>query len=155
MVGMRDGVLIVIVFLEGIFVYKVGVKLGDNILKINNESMLSMSIDDVINFMRGKLKIFIQIIVVRKNELKFLVFNIIRDIIKVSFVYVKKIKDTFYLYMRVNFFDKNVIRLVLDGLKVNFKIKGIVLDLRGNFGGLLNQVVGLFNFFIKEGILVF
>lgn len=59
MVGMRDGVLIVIVFLEGIFVYKVGVKLGDNILKINNESMLSMSIDDVINFMRGKLKIFI------------------------------------------------------------------------------------------------
>lgn len=59
MVGMRDGVLIVIVFLEGILVYKVGVKLGDNILKINNESMLSMSIDDVINFMRGKLKIFI------------------------------------------------------------------------------------------------
>lgn len=59
MVGMCDGVLIVIVFLEGIFVYKVGVKLGDNILKINNESMLSMSIDDVINFMCGKLKIFI------------------------------------------------------------------------------------------------
>lgn len=65
-------------------------------------------------------------------------FNIIRDIIKFSFVYVKKIKEIFYLYVRVSGFDKNVIKLVLDGLKVNFKVKGIVLDLRGNFGGLLN-----------------
>ncbi len=153
-VGMRDGVLTVIAPLEGTPAYKAGVKAGDNILKINNESTLSMSIDDAINLMRGKPKTPIQITIVRKNESKPLVFNIVRDIIKIPSVYVKKIKDTPYLYVRVSSFDKNVTKSVLDGLKANPKIKGIVLDLRGNPGGLLNQAVGLSNLFIKEGILV-
>ncbi|WRB53140.1 S41 family peptidase [Helicobacter pylori] len=153
-VGMRDGVLTVIAPLEGTPAYKAGVKSGDNILKINNESTLSMSIDDAINLMRGKPKTPIQITIVRKNEPKPLVFNIIRDIIKVPSVYVKKIKETPYLYVRVSGFDKNVTKSVLDGLKANPKAKGIVLDLRGNPGGLLNQAVGLSNLFIKEGVLV-
>ncbi|QQW72469.1 S41 family peptidase [Helicobacter pylori] len=153
-VGMRDGVLTVIAPLEGTPAYKAGVKSGDNILKINNESTLSMSIDDAINLMRGKPKTPIQITIVRKNEPKPLVFNIIRDIIKLPSVYVKKIEKTPYLYVRVSGFDKNVTKSVLDGLKANPKAKGIVLDLRGNPGGLLNQAVGLSNLFIKEGILV-
>ncbi|OPG67686.1 peptidase S41 [Helicobacter pylori] len=153
-VGMRDGVLTVIAPLEGTPAYKAGVKSGDNILKINNESTLSMSIDDAINLMRGKPKTSIQITVVRKNEPKPLVFNIIRDIIKLPSVYVKKIKETPYLYVRVSGFDKNVTKSVLEGLKANPKAKGIVLDLRGNPGGLLNQAVGLSNLFIKEGVLV-
>ncbi len=153
-VGMRDGVLTVIAPLEGTPAYKAGVKSGDNILKINNESTLSMSIDDAINLMRGKPKTPIQITVVRKNEPKPLVFNIIRDIIKLPSVYVKKIKETPYLYVRVSGFDKNVTKSVLEGLKANHKAKGIVLDLRGNPGGLLNQAVGLSNLFIKEGVLV-
>ncbi|RVY51558.1 S41 family peptidase [Helicobacter pylori] len=153
-VGMRDGVLTVIAPLEGTPAYKAGVKSGDNILKINNESTLSMSIDDAINLMRGKPKTPIQITVVRKNEPKPLVFNIVRDIIKIPSVSVKKIKDTPYLYVRVSSFDKNVTKSVLDGLKANPKTKGIVLDLRGNPGGLLNQAVGLSNLFIKEGVLV-
>ncbi|GAA9627192.1 S41 family peptidase [Helicobacter pylori] len=153
-VGMRDGVLTVIAPLEGTPAYKAGVKSGDTILKINNESTLSMSIDDAINLMRGKPKTPIQITIVRKNEPKPLVFNIIRDIIKLPSVYVKKIKETPYLYVRVSGFDKNVTKSVLDGLKANPKAKGIVLDLRGNPGGLLNQAVGLSNLFIKEGILV-
>ncbi|WP_202145714.1 S41 family peptidase [Helicobacter pylori] len=153
-VGMRDGVLTVIAPLEGTPAYKAGVKAGDNILKINNESTLSMSIDDAINLMRGKPKTSIQITIVRKNEPKPLVFNIVRDIIKIPSVYVKTIKDTPYLYVRVSSFDKNVTKSVLDGLKANPKTKGIVLDLRGNPGGLLNQAVGLSNLFIKEGILV-
>ncbi|MFP6245821.1 S41 family peptidase [Helicobacter pylori] len=153
-VGMRDGVLTVIAPLEGTPAYKAGVKSGDNILKINNESTLSMSIDDAINLMRGKPKTPIQITIVRKNEPKPLVFNIVRDIIKVPSVYVKKIKETPYLYVRVSGFDKNVTKSVLEGLKANPKAKGIVLDLRGNPGGLLNQAVGLSNLFIKEGVLV-
>ncbi|WQX38939.1 S41 family peptidase [Helicobacter pylori] len=153
-VGMRDGVLTVIAPLEGTPAYKAGVKSGDNILKINNESTLSMSIDDAINLMRGKPKTPIQITIVRKNEPKPLVFNIIRDIIKLPSVYVKKIKETPYLYVRVSGFDKNVTKSVLEGLKANPKTKGIVLDLRGNPGGLLNQAVGLSNLFIKEGVLV-
>ncbi|OPG25344.1 S41 family peptidase [Helicobacter pylori] len=153
-VGMRDGVLTVIAPLEGTPAYKAGVKSGDNILKINNESTLSMSIDDAINLMRGKPKTPIQITIVRKNEPKPLVFNIVRDIIKLPSVYVKKIEKTPYLYVRVSGFDKNVTKSVLDGLKANPNVKGVVLDLRGNPGGLLNQAVGLSNLFIKEGVLV-
>ncbi len=151
---MRDGVLTVVAPLEGTPAYKAGVKSGDKILKINNESTLNMSIDDAINLMRGKPKTPIQITVVRKKEPKPLVFNIIRDIIKIPSVSVKKIKGTPYLYIRVAGFDRNVTKSVLDGLKANPNIKGIVLDLRGNPGGLLNQAVGLSNLFIKDGILV-
>ena len=81
-------------------------------------------------------------------------FKLVRDIIKVKSVYAKKIEDTDYLYLRVNSFDENVTQSASAALKEHTKIKGLVLDLRNNPGGLLDQAVDLSNLFIKDGVIV-
>ncbi|PAF53623.1 peptidase S41 [Helicobacter sp. 13S00482-2] len=153
-IGMKDGALTIIAPLDDTPAQKAGLKSGDVILKINGESTLNMSIDDAVNIMRGKPKTSVKLTVVRKGESKPLDFDITRDIIKVKSVHSRKIDGTDYLYIRVNSFDKNVTQSVLNELKKSNKIEGIVLDLRNNPGGLLNQAVGLSDLFIKSGVIV-
>ena len=153
-VGLKDGALTIIAPLEGTPAHKAGLKSGDVILKIEDQSTIGMSIDDAVNLMRGKPKTQITITVVRKGESKPLVFTLMRDIIKVKSVYAKTIDNTPYLYVRVNSFDKNVAQSVKQALKEHNGIKGLVLDLRNNPGGLLDQAVDLSNLFIKSGVIV-
>lgn len=153
-VGMKDGALTVIAPLDDTPAEKAGLKSGDVILKIDDESTLNMTIDDSVNRMRGKPKTSIKLTIVRKGEGKPLEFSIVRDVIKVKSVHTKKIENTKYLYVRVNSFDKNVTPSVISELKKAGKIDGIVLDLRNNPGGLLNQAVGLSDLFIKNGVIV-
>lgn len=153
-IGMKDGALTVIAPLDDTPAQKAGLKSGDVILKINGESTLNMSIDDAVNIMRGKPKTSVKLTVVRSGESKPLDFTITRDIIKVKSVHSRKIDGTNYLYVRVNSFDKNVTQSVLSELKKSKDIAGIILDLRNNPGGLLNQAVGLSDLFIKSGVIV-
>ncbi|OBV30065.1 peptidase S41 [Helicobacter sp. CLO-3] len=153
-VGIKDGALTVIAPLDDTPAQKAGLKSGDVILKIEDQSTIGMNIDDAVNLMRGKPKTAINITIVRKGEGKPLEFKLVRDIIKVKSVYAKAIDDTPYLYVRINSFDKNVTESVKQALKEHSKIKGLVLDLRNNPGGLLDQAVDLSNLFIKEGIIV-
>lgn len=153
-VGMKDGALTVIAPLDDTPAEQAGLKSGDVILKINDESTLNMTIDDAVNRMRGKPKTSIKLTIVRKGEGKPLEFNIVRDVIKVKSVHARKIENTNYLYVRVNSFDKNVTPSVASELKKAGKVNGIVLDLRNNPGGLLNQAVSLSDLFIKNGVIV-
>ncbi|BDQ27491.1 S41 family peptidase [Helicobacter heilmannii] len=153
-VGIRDGALTVIAPLDDTPAFKAGIKAGDVILKINQESTLNMSIDNAVNLMRGKPKTPIELTLVRKNESKPIVVKMLRDIIKIKSVHAKKIEGTHYLYVRVNSFDRNVVKGVLTELSKAKNLQGIVLDLRSNPGGLLNQAIDLSNLFIKHGIIV-
>ncbi len=153
-IALKDNAITIIAPIEGTPGDKVGLKSGDIILKINDESTLKMSIDDAVNRMRGKPKTKVQLTIVRKNEPKPLVFDIIRDNIKVESVYAKAIENTNYVYLRVTSFDKSVTNQVEDILRKYKQIDGIVLDLRNNPGGLLNQAVGLSDLFLKDGIIV-
>lgn len=153
-VGLKDGALTIIAPLEGTPAQKAGLQSGDVILKIENQSTIGMSIDDAVNLMRGKPKTQITITIVRKGESKPLVFTLTRDIIKIKSVYAKEIDDTPYLYVRVNSFDENVAQGVKQALKEHPKAQGLVLDLRNNPGGLLDQAVELSNLFIKSGVIV-
>ncbi|WP_104624974.1 S41 family peptidase [Helicobacter felis] len=153
-VGIRDGALTVIAPLDDTPAFRAGIKAGDVILKINSESTLSMTIDNAVNLMRGKPKTPIELTIVRKSESKPLVIKMLRDIIKIKSVHAKKIEGTNYLYVRVNSFDRNVVKGVLTELKKVPKLEGIVLDLRSNPGGLLNQAIDLSNLFIKQGLIV-
>ena len=153
-VGMRDGALTVIAPIEGTPADKVGLKAGDIILKINDKSTLNMTIDEAVKLMRGKPKTKINLTIVRKGESKPLKFTIIRDIIKIQSVYTKKIEGTDILYLRVTSFDKKVVKEVHKALKENKNIKGIILDLRNNPGGLLDQAVGLVDTFVDKGVIV-
>lgn len=153
-IGMKDGALTIIAPLDDTPAQKAGLKSGDIILKINNESTLNMSIDDAVNLMRGKPKTSVELTIYRKNAPKPLDFKITRDIIQVKSVHTRKIENENFLYVRVNSFDKNVTNSVKNALDKAGKLDGIILDLRNNPGGLLNQAVGLSELFIKEGVIV-
>jgi carboxyl-terminal processing protease len=153
-VGIKDGALTVISPIEGTPADEAGLEAGDIILKINDKSTLNMTIDDAVSVMRGKPKTPIDITVVRKGEANPIPVHIIRDIIKIESVYSKQIGDDL-LYLRVTSFDKKVVRDVAKAINEHKDHdKGIVLDLRNNPGGLLDQAVGLVDIFVDEGNIV-
>lgn len=153
-VGMRDGALTVIAPIEGTPADKAGIQAGDIILRIDAQSSLGMNIDDAVNLMRGKPGTAITLTIVRKGENDPLEINIIRDIIKIQSVYTKHIGDDL-LYIRVTNFDKKVAEEVAKAIKKEMSTrKGIILDLRNNPGGLLDQAVDLVDLFVSEGEIV-
>ncbi len=153
-VGIRDGALTVIAPIEGTPADKAGLQASDIILKINKESTLNMTIDEAVAIMRGKVGDPIDLTIVREGEVKPLSIHIIRGIISIQSVYAKTIgEDT--LYVRVTSFDKKVVEDVKKEIKKRKNTtKGIVLDLRNNPGGLLDQAVGLVDLFVDSGDIV-
>ena len=152
-VGMKDGALTVIAPLEGTPADKAGIKAGDIILKINDKATIGMTIDKAVSIMRGKPKTAIELTLVRKGESKPLIVEIIRDIIQIKSVYGKTIGDDI-LYLRVTSFDQKVIMGMKKSISEHPKAKGIIIDLRNNPGGLLNQAIGVVDMFVKEGAIV-
>ncbi len=158
-VGMKKGVLTVIAPIDDTPAQRAGIKAGDIILKIDNKSTLGMTIDETVSLMRGKPKTKIKLTVVRKGESKPLVFEIVRDIIKIQsvkhkYIYLDKKKQEKVLYIHISSFDSKVVNSVQKILKENPDAKGIIFDLRNNPGGLLSQATGLLDMFIDKGVLV-
>lgn len=153
-IGIKNGALTIIAPMEGTPADKAGVKAGDIILKIDEQSTLNMTIEEAVNLMRGKPQTSLALTIVREGESKPLIIPIVRDIIKIDSVYTKIIENENILYLRVTNFDKNVVENTKEALSNNRDIKGIVLDLRNNPGGLLSQAVGLSDLFIEEGVIV-
>ncbi len=152
-VGMKDGALTVIAPIKDTPAYKAGIQAGDVIIKLDNRATMGMNIDEAVSIMRGKPGSSILLTIVRKNEQKPREIKISRAIIKVQSVYAKII-DGDLLYIQVTSFDQNVVKEVKKALAKYSKAKGIVLDLRNNPGGLLNQAVGLTDLFVDKGVIV-
>jgi len=153
-VGMKDGALTVISPIDGTPADKAGLKAGDIILKIDAKSTIGMTIDEAVSLMRGKVGDPIDVMIVRKGEIKPLKVHIVRGIITIESVHTKRINDDI-LYIRVASFDQKVAKDVKKAiLKTKKKTKGIILDLRNNPGGLLDQAVDLVDLFVDEGDIV-
>jgi len=152
-VGMKDGALTVIAPIDGTPADKAGLKSGDIILKIDDKSTLGMTIDEAVSLMRGKIGDPIDVTIVRKGELKPIVVHIVRGEITIESVYTKTINENI-LYIRVASFDQKVAHDVTEAIKKHKNTKGIILDLRNNPGGLLDQAVDLVDLFVSDGNIV-
>ena len=152
-VGMRDGALTVIAPIDDTPAFRAGVKAGDIILKIDKQATLGMTIDEAVKLMRGKPKTPIELTLIRKGESKPVIAHIIRDIIKIESVKVKTL-DKDLLYIHITSFDAKVTNEVKKALAAHPEAKGVIMDLRNNPGGLLNQAIGVLDLFIDEGPLV-
>lgn len=152
-VGMKDGALTVISPIEGTPADKAGIKANDIILKIDDQATIGMNIDKAVSIMRGKPGTPIQLTVIRKGEPKPVVVDIVRDIIEIQSVYAKTIGEDL-LYLRITSFDQKVIEGIEKAIKEHPKAKGLLIDLRNNPGGLLNQAIGVVDMFVDEGVIV-
>jgi carboxyl-terminal processing protease len=153
-VGMRDGALTVISPIDDTPAFKAGVKASDIILKIDNTSTINMTLDEAVTLMRGNPQTEITLTLVRKGELKPLEIKMKRDIIKIQSVFSKTIENTDLMYLRVSSFDTKVTEDLEKIISTNKNIKGYILDLRNNPGGLLSQAIGVVDLFVDNGVIV-
>ena len=153
-IGIRDGALTVISPIDDTPAQKAGIEAGDIILKIEEKSTLKMTIDEAVTLMRGKPGTPIDITIVRKGEQKPLKIDIVRGMIKVKSVSYKTVGDDI-LYLRISSFDNNVEDQLSKFINQQLDMtKGIILDLRNNPGGSLDQAIKTVDIFVDEGTIV-
>ena len=155
-VGMEAGVIKIISPIDNTPASKAGLKAGDYIVKINNIQVQGKSLTEAVDLMRGPVGSSIEITVRRRGIKKALIFNITRKIIEVQSVKLKLI-DNNTAYIRLTSFNDNSSEQIeekIKGLSKNKNIKGFILDLRNNPGGLLSQAIKISDFFLENGEIV-
>ncbi len=155
-VGMEDGFVKVVSPIEDSPAFRAGLKPNDLIVKLDDTPIKGMSLNDAVKRMRGKPKTSIRLTIVRKGEQKPFEVTLMRDIIRVQSVKSKLIEPG-YGWVRISQFQEhtgeNLVKH-LQGLYKNGPLKGLVLDLRNDPGGLLNGAVGVSAAFLAPKTLV-
>ena len=157
-VGMEDGFVKVISPIDDTPAQRAGIKAGDLIIRLDGKTVKGMSLDDAVKIMRGRPGTSIELLVVRSGEDKPLTFNVTRDKIRVQSVKSKTLEEGFG-YVRVTQFQERSssdLKKQISKLKKENKgnLKGIVLDLRNNPGGLLDAAVEISDIFLTKGTIV-
>ncbi|MDC0456085.1 S41 family peptidase [Candidatus Pelagibacter sp.] len=155
-VGMEAGVVKVISPIDNTPASKAGLKAGDYIVKINNTQVQGKSLMEAVELMRGLVGSSIEITVRRRGVKKALIFNITREVIQVQSVKSELI-DNNIGYIRLTSFNENSseqIKEKINKLNKNKDLKGYILDLRNNPGGLLSQAIKISDFFLENGEIV-
>ena len=155
-VGMEHGVVKVISPIDNSPASRVGVKAGDYIVKINDNQVQGKSLTEAVELMRGPVGSDIEITVRRIGVKKSIIFTITREIIKIESVKSKYI-DEGIGYLRLTSFNENSGNQIKKKIKeFNNKkdLKGYILDLRNNPGGLLSQAIKIADFFLEDGEIV-
>ena len=155
-VGMEAGVVKVISPIDNTPASKAGLKAGDYIVKINNTQVQGKTLMQAVDLMRGPVGSSIEITVRRRGVKKALIFNIKREVIEVQSVKSELI-DNNIGYIRLTSFNENSsdqIKEKINKLNKNKDLKGFILDLRNNPGGLLSQAIKISDFFLENGEIV-
>tara|TARA_A100001011_G_C14259631_1_gene821754 strand:- start:539 stop:1675 length:1137 start_codon:yes stop_codon:yes gene_type:complete len=157
-IGMEAGVVKVISPIDGTPAEIAGIKAGDYIVKIGKEQVQGKSLMEAVKLMRGPVGTTINLTIRRKNVKKSLEFQIIRKIIEVKSVSSEIISKKKNIgYIRLKSFNENSDNQFLKTIKKlekNSKIRGYVIDLRNNPGGLLTQAINITDFFLSDGEIV-
>ncbi len=142
-ITIKDDLLTIISPIEDTPAYKVGIKAGDKIIKIDGESTKDITLIDAVKKMRGKPGTQCMLTVLREGEQKFLDFTITRAIIKIKSVKEAKVIEDKIGYIRLIEFQEKTSEELEKALKQLERkgIESLILDLRNNPGGLLNVAV--------------
>jgi carboxyl-terminal processing protease len=156
-VGMEDGFIKVIAPIDDTPASRAGIKAGDLIIKLDDKPVKGLSLDDAVKMMRGKPGTSIELTIMREGRDKPLTLSIERAVIKV--VSVKgRVLEPGYIYLRVSQFQSHTAEdliKTLSKLKGDEPIKGLILDLRNNPGGVLNAAVAVSDAFLEGGLIVY
>lgn len=158
-VTMENGFVKVIAPIDDTPSQRAGIKAGDLIIKLDNMTVKGMSLNDTINIMRGEPNTAITLTIIRQGKDAPLIINIIRDIIKIQSVKFNVLEPGFG-YLRISNFQSQTVadfHQTIDQLKQEneHQLKGIVLDLRNNPGGILTAAVGISDMFLNKGLIVY
>lgn len=156
-VGMENGLLRVIAPIDGSPAAEAGVQPGDIILKLDNNPLKGMSLNDAVSKMRGPKGSDIELTIGRSGESQPLTLSLTRDVIKVASVRERWLEDG-YAYVRISQFQKSTgadVAKGLDRLRKEQALKGVVLDLRNNPGGVLGASVDVAGLFMRGGEVVY
>ncbi|HAM32980.1 MAG TPA: peptidase S41 [Deltaproteobacteria bacterium] len=157
-IGTKDGFLTVIAPIEDTPAARAGILAGDKIIRIENESTKNMNVMDAVKRLRGEPGTKVTITISRESLPEPKVFTLTRDIIKVKSVRSKSMGDGIG-YIRLAQFQQDshqeVDRALQGFLKEKEGMKGLILDLRNNPGGLLDQAVRIADEFVDSGLIVY
>lgn len=157
-IGSEDGLVKVIAPIEDTPAFRAGIKSGDLIVKIDEVSVRGLSINEAVKRMRGKPGTKVTLTIARKGESKPLVVPLTRAVIKTKSVKFKMLEAD-YGYIRITQFQEHTTENLAQALEALYKenakpLKGLVLDLRDDPGGLLNSAVGVSAAFLPKDALV-
>lgn len=158
-VGMEDGFVKVIAPIDDTPAKRAGVEAGDLIIRLDETPVKGMSLAEAVKIMRGKPGTDITLTIVREGEEKPLKITITRDVIKITSVKSEMVEPG-YGYLRITQFQSRTgesLRDQVSKLKEasNGQLKGLVLDLRSNPGGVLSAAVSVSDAFLKKGVIVY
>jgi carboxyl-terminal processing protease len=156
-VGMENGFVKVIAPIDDTPASRAGIQASDLIIKLAEQSVKGMTLNEAVKIMRGKPNTVIDLTIVREGEPKPLIFKITREIIRVKSVK-NRMLEPGYGYVRItNFQSRTTTDLLkaISDLQKEDRLNGLILDLRNNPGGVLNGAVGVSDAFIDEGLIVY
>ena len=155
-VSMESGVVKVISPIDDTPASKAGIKAGDYIVKINEIQVQGKSLSEAVDLMRGPVGSAIELTIRRRGERKALTFKIVREIIQIQSVKADLLEKNIG-YIRLTSFNENSdtqVERQIKELEKNKNVKGYILDLRNNPGGLLSQAIKISDFFLDNGEIV-
>jgi len=158
-VGYEDGFVKVISPIDDTPAQRAGVKAGDLIIKLDGKSVKGISLMEAVKMMRGKPGSEIVLTILREGEEKPFNLPVVRDVITVKNIKSETIEPGL-MYIRISNFQIHTVDDMRKSLKKlknenTDNLKGLVLDLRNNPGGLLNAAVGVSDLFLNNGLIVY
>jgi carboxyl-terminal processing protease len=156
-ITLENGILTIVSPIEDTPAFKAGLKPGDKIIKINGESTKNITLQKAVKMMRGPKGSKVTVTIMREGFRKFKDYAITRDIIHVHSVKKEQLEPG-YPYIKIVNFQESTdtdLQAAIKDLGDDENIKGLIIDLRNNPGGLLDQAVKVSNLFVDKGLIVY
>lgn len=158
-VGMEDGFVKVVAPIDDTPAFKAGVKAGDLVVRIDDTPVKGLSLQQAVEKLRGKVGTDVQLTIMRKSEDKPIIIKLTRAVIKVNSVKQRLLAPN-YGYVRISQFQVKTGTQMVEAIEKLTKenaapLKGLVLDLRNNPGGVLNAAVEVSDALLEKGLIVY